>query len=428
MMPERPTETRDLEEQIRDHYRKEAQTIPTDPDLWERLALRLAPRPRRGRALIQLRGLPLAVLATAAALVLVAGSVFWISQGRTESPLVPSFLLPTTAPAPMPPAAPTAFPGAEMPAPDLEPKPPYEVVDQGVRLAVLRTIVNPGHVTAFFFVVDGPADLAGWTIMPDDPRVQDQEGAPYTSHLTHVASVADVTVGAVGIGPLRPKSTDLTLLVTTFRATSPSGQARTIHGGWQIHLLRNLQSVSIHPDSLVDMPYIACFQSKGVRVGSSYYDPCAKPAIAPTLMPAARPVVPPKVEAPFPGAVRTATSIPADQVAAVPVTAAPTRPPAPTVAPTPLIPITSTAVPTPLAPSGPPQVVPTHLVTPAVPLPTATPARLVGGEFTDWRHGLFGIALTLSAPHPHRVYVLVKPDGTVEAVSEAAFEAARNER
>lgn len=425
MMPERLTETRDLEERIRAHYREEAQTIPADTELWERLAPWLTTGGQRGRAITRRRGI---ALATA----VFAGSVFWINQGRADSPLVPALLVPTTAPAATvapgtgdggattvpPPGAPTAFPrgqAAVVPAPNLMPKPPHEVLDQGIHLAVLRAIVNPGHVTAFFFAVDGPPDLAGWTILPNDLRVLDQEGTPYASHVTHLESVANVTVGAVGIGPLRPESTELTLFLTTLRATGPNGQARTIRGRWDIQLLQNLQVESIHPDGLVDMPYIACFQSNGVRVGSSYFDPCALPAVPPTPTHAVRSVVvAPTVQLPLPGMERTATPIPAGHLAPAPVMPAPTLPPAPA---TPLPTLGPASLPDDAGATNSPAVASGRPVTP-------TPFR--GGEFTDWRHGFFGVALTVSAPRPHRIYVLVKPDGIVEAVSEATFDAARN--
>ena len=59
------------------------------------------------------------------------------------------------------------------------------------------------------------------------------------------------------------------------------------------------------------------------------------------------------------------------------------------------------------------------------PSPTPTPTRLNNGAFTNWSKGVFGTGLTLSQPTPHRIFILVKEDGTLERVSPAEFEAAR---
>ncbi len=304
MTPRRPADTGDVEEKIHAYFHEEAETVPSDPKLGERPAM---PGARNRCCIYYYDGDGRALLGHLGSSRLAPGPFSArpdSGAGGGERPGARAVRLWSDQPAhprPSPAHRPLRYrlqPGAEASRRGSGPGDSLRGLardrQSGARHCLLRR--------------DRPGGPRWLDRQAGRPPGAGSRRCSLCVPSDHIENVDGVTLGAVGIGPLRSNRDDLTVTVTTFRATNPSGQARTIHGRWKIHLLQSLQSVGVDRDSLVDMPYIPCFQSGGVRIGAALYDPCTKPTIPATPTPARGPVTfAPTVPVPFPGSVQTAT-------------------------------------------------------------------------------------------------------------------------
>ncbi|MDA8217861.1 MAG: zf-HC2 domain-containing protein [Dehalococcoidales bacterium] len=367
-------------------------TAPATSGGWERKAT--GREGNSGRGMLR----PVAVWAVAAALVLVAAGGLY---ANTQFGQRPTLLVPTRAPGSTV-AAPTMAPGAQ-PVPGWLVTERPVVTNAGVSLALLRVEVNEPHFVVLFMALAGPAEWEGFDLTPADLKVVDDAGREYPATFSRLESVRGVTLGAVSLPGPDAATAVLSLRITGVAAEQPAtGEKKSLAGLWEMQALRRNSLATVYPDRHETLLGPECFQANGVALGSAYYASCdgaGGPSEAGVSVPTAAPMPP------------------------VIVTPAPTRLPAPTAIPPAVLPPTeappATALPVPPTPA--PSTAPG-----ASPLATATPAWWGWGDFTDWRNGLFGLSLSLSAPQPHLVHVLIdQSTGGVRAVSQAEFEAAR---
>ncbi len=393
--------------------RLETRLRPPEPDgafasrLREALMREWAASPRRKGATAASRRRPWALGGLAAA---VAAILLLLRLAGGPGGLVPA---PGWPPAratsgPILTAAPgaTAMPGAPgaAPMPDWLQTERLVASDQGVTLAYLRAIIHEPRFVILFLAIGREAD--GARVVPVDLRVLDQDGRELPYSVTWLENTGGITVGTLTLRATGPASTLLRLRVSEMLVEDPgSGETRSLRGDWDVTPIRRYDPAApINPDRLAELDGVQCFRAGAVTIANHCYVSCAA-AVAPT--PPNAPTPTPLESAGTPGS------------PAVP----------PTEAPVATLPAAATPAPlenadTPEWPTQPPAVPPTEALPAEGPQATVTP--VVGCDFTDWEHGVFGTTLVVSGPTPHGVYVLIaRETGEVRQVAEEEFVRAR---
>ncbi len=291
--------------------------------------------------------------------------------------------------------------------------------DQGVTLAFLRATVHEPRFIVLFLAIAGPASPGDLRTEPADLKVVDQTGREYPSKLTLIEHVGNVSIAALSVAAPDAAAAFLRLRATEMRVEGPrSSKKRSLRGEWNLQPIKRFRPGTVYRDRLESMIGQECFRAADLAIGSSFYSGCdtnAAAAQAPADLQPLRPAHPPNVTP-----VAADVAPPAESVSPTTPTPVRTGMLSPGLARTPTsVSMAPTSAPTP----APAVMKPSASVAPMV---TATSARGIG-DFTDWRNGVFGVALTVSAPQSHHVYVLIeREDGAVQVVSEEQFERARS--
>ncbi len=290
------------------------------------------------------------------------------------------------------PSQPGAVLGPLPPFPEWQLAGPPLASDQGVTLALLSGMVQDPRYLVLFVVVDAGPELGEARIVMADLKIVDGDGRERPCEATWLESAGGVTLGAVTVRKIGPGS-PLQLRASEMRIEPVAGdEARALRGGWVLGpFLRLNPDAATSPDLVEPVGGgLECFRTAGVAIQAHTYSVCDGAAAGPgsgSAQPAA-----------------TATAAAAPSPTTAPAQALPAFQPGATATPP--------AASSPPGPAGP------------LPGPTSTPA--VALDFWDREGRGFGAILTMSAPQPHWIYVLVDGEGHVRRVGEQEFMQARD--
>ncbi len=307
-----------------------------------------------------------------------------LAPGATEAPAaqVTSGPIPTVAP-------------GSAPIPSWLATGPLFVADQGVTFGLLRALVHEPRFIDLFVAIGGRAAPDGTALLPADLKVLDGAGHELPVQVTWLDQTGGTAIGALTLHALDPEVPYVELRVSELR-----GGATVLRGNWVLRPLQRFQpGAEIRADSLEELQGLPCFRAGDVAVGDCWGSCDRTP----------QPVEPPPAAA--------ATVAPLEGLEPPPLPPAEGAPP--TEAPL------ATSTPAGLAPASP--TLPLDLP-PTLALPAATVTPVMGCEFTDWEHGVFGLTLSVGGPDAHRLYLLVEREtGAVRRASADEFAQAQRQ-